>query len=77
MLEATRCKVEELMAFRGVRVLYEACEAAHQALFEDIMQSVDDVRFHWQLGLLAESHPPTDEAMRAYLERQQLAKSDR
>lgn len=73
MLESSRRMVDELMRFGRVRELHEACEAAHQEMLKEIMQDKDEVRFHWQLGLLTGSEPPTDEAMRAYLLRQQAA----
>ena len=73
MMEATQRMFDELMGFGRVAELHQASEAAHEKMLGEIMQDIENVRFHWQLGLLEASRPPTDQAMRTYLARRQAA----
>lgn len=66
MLPATRAMVDALMALPDVRSCHNATIVAHQRRLSEIMQDVDEVRFHWQLGLTPDSTPPSPEALRSY-----------
>jgi hypothetical protein len=77
MLPATRDMAETLMALPNVRPCHEATVAAHQSRFAQIMQNVDEVRFHWQLGLTINSTPPSPEASRIYLRAMAAARGNK
>jgi hypothetical protein len=77
MLPATRAMLEDLMTLPDVRACHEATVAAHQSRFAQIMQNVDEVRFHWQLGLTTNSTPPRPEALRSYLRAMAAARGNK
>jgi len=67
MLPATREMVAKLMALPEVRARHDASVAAHHRRLAAIFEDVDEVRFHWQLGLTSDSTPPSPDALRAYV----------
>ncbi len=67
MLPATRAMMDNLLALPDVQPCHLATVAAHQRRLAEIFQDIDEIRFHWQLGLTPNSTPPSPEALRSYV----------
>ena len=77
MLPATRAMLDDLMTLPDVQARHAATVAAHQRRLADIMQDVEETRFHWQLGLTLNSTPPSPEALRSYLHAMAAARGNK
>jgi hypothetical protein len=69
--------VERNWTLPDVRACHEATVAAHQRRLAEIMQDVEETRFHWQLGLTTNSTPPRPEALRSYLRAMAAARGNK
>ena len=77
MLPATHATLNSLMTLPDIRVCHDASVAAHQRRLAEIMQDVEETRFHWQLGLTTNSTPPSPEALRSYLRAMAAARGNK
>jgi hypothetical protein len=77
MLTATRDSMKMLLALPNVTPCHEATVAAHKRRLSEIMQDIDEVRFHWQLGLTPNSTAPSREALQTYVQAMAAARANK
>lgn len=77
MLPKTRAMMENLMTLPSVRARHEASVAAYQRRLAKIFEDVDEVRFHWQLGLTKDSTPPSPDSLHSYVQAMAAARGNK